>query len=208
MVRMRSTNISWVDLPVEKTVLVIVDMQNEFLREGGSRYVGPHSKETVRSVLNLLERARAAGVRVIFIQSTRYQDSPEHKVFGVKSHLIEGSWGHKIIEELEPKEGETVIKKFSHDPFNNTPFEELLSQMASDPTTLHVVVTGVMTNICVYHTVTGLSVRNYRVYVPVDCCCSTDAASHEWALRQFAHPAYSYNVTLTESDKINFVKNS
>lgn len=192
-------------VPARKSILVIVDMQNEFLKEGGPRFVGETANSVIRKVESLLRKARASNVVRIFLQSTRYDESPEHRIFHRSKHLIEGSWGHKIVEELSPREDEIIVKKFSHDPFNQTELERILSeQMDGNPWDYHVVVGGVVTNVCVYETVTGFSVRNFRVYLPIDCTTSPDPDLHEAALRMLYYPAYSYNVLLTKEEEVRF----
>jgi hypothetical protein len=67
-----------------------------------------------------------------------------------------------------------------------------------------IVVGGVSTNGCVDCAVTGLSNRDYSVYVPIDC---TASISEEQELMGFAHffgLGYRENVTPTRSDLIRF----
>lgn len=45
------------------------------------------------------------------------------------------------------------------------------------------VLTGVLTDICVMHTASDAAMRNYRVIVPEDCVKSVAKEAHDWAIK-------------------------
>jgi nicotinamidase-related amidase len=185
------------------TVLVVVDMENEFCKQGGKLYDPEGVDEVVPRLQHLLGRGREAGVQVIFVQSVRSPNSPEFSRFGQIPILLKGTWGAQFIEELAPGEGEPVVEKETHDCFYKTGMDPLLERLKIQPETHSIIVGGINANICVYHAVIGFHIRHYNTLVPFDCCAGS-LAGREMLKSQMTDPAYRYNVTLTQSDEINF----
>ena len=89
-----------------RTALIVVDMQNDFVKEGGSLVV-PDAEGTIPTIRGLLDGARRSGAKVVFTQDTHTEGDPEWDIW--PDHAHEGSWGWQIVDELEPREGEVVI---------------------------------------------------------------------------------------------------
>ena len=189
------------ELPVESTGLVIVDMQVE-----GCEKHGPGVKPVTQKIRALLDRFREANGRIIHIQSVRSKDHPEFTVFGRKYALLENSPGVEFVEELKPLPGEVVVQKFSHDCFYRTAMEQTLERLDLRPCRDTIVITGIGSNNCVYHTVIGFHVRNYFTLVPEDCIHATKPEGQAFALSQFRSSAYNFNVTVTFSDRIEVLR--
>jgi nicotinamidase-related amidase len=186
-----------VDLPLEHTGLIIVDMQ----AEGCERH-GPGVKPVIQKIRSLVERFRQANGKIIHIQSVRPKDHPEFTFFGKEYSLIEDTPAVAFVEGLEPQPGEIAVKKYSHDCFYLTTMEEQLKKLDLRGCRDHVVVTGIGTNNCVYHTVIGFHIRNFYVHVPEDCIHASRADGQQFALNQFRSPAYNFNVTVTRSENM------
>ena len=189
------------ELPIESTGLVIVDMQVE-----GCEKHGPGVKPVTQKIRALLDRFREANGRIIHIQSVRSKDHPEFTVFGRKYALLENSPGVEFVEELKPLPGEVVVQKFSHDCFYRTAMEQTLERLDLRPCRDTIVITGIGSNNCVYHTVIGFHVRNYFTLVPEDCIHATKPEGQAFALSQFRSSAYNFNVTVTFSDRIEVLR--
>ena len=43
-----------------------------------------------------------------------------------RPHVIKGTWGHEVIDELKPKEGDHVLDKCKMDAFWGTPLDGIL----------------------------------------------------------------------------------
>jgi nicotinamidase-related amidase len=185
------------ELPTENTALIIVDMQ----AEGCERH-GPEMKAVIQKIRSLLERFREANGKIIHIQSVRPKNHPEFTFFGKEYSLIEDTPAVAFVEGLEPRAGEVVVKKYSHDCFYLTTMEEQLKKLDLRGCRDHVVVTGIGTNNCVYHTVIGFHIRNFYVHVPQDCIHASRPDGRQFALNQFRSPAYNFNVSVTQSENI------
>jgi nicotinamidase-related amidase len=65
-----------VELPADRTAVLVVDMQNDFVHEKGALRV-PAAAATVGPIRDLLSRARKAEVQVIFTQDWHSPDDEE-----------------------------------------------------------------------------------------------------------------------------------
>ena len=166
-----------VELAASRTALIVVDMQNDFVMEEGRLHV-PAAKETVAACALLLARARAAGARVVFTQDTHEEGDPEWAIWG--EHARKGSWGWRIVDDLAPQPGETVIEKVRYDAFYATPLDHLLRLWGVDT----VVLCGTVANICVHYTAASAALRWYSVVVVVDGISALEPFDHHSALRQ------------------------
>ena len=162
-----------------RTALVIVDMQNDFVAQGGSLRV-PDAQSTIPAISTLLELWRAYGMRVVFTQDTHRDGDPEWRIW--PEHAREGSWGWQIVDALAPAPDETVIPKVRYDGFYGTPLDHLLRLWGV--TTL--VICGTVANICVHYTAASAALRWYDVIVPRDAVSALDPFDLESSLRQTA----------------------
>ncbi|MBI3089631.1 MAG: cysteine hydrolase [Candidatus Tectomicrobia bacterium] len=190
-----------IELAPESTALVIVDMENEFCKPSGKKYIGPQAEGAIRGTAALLRRCRDAGAPVIYVRSVRLPDNPVFTRFGRDHYLIEGTSGPVIVPEVAPLPGEPVVDKHTHDCFYNTRMDALLASMGITPETHAIIVTGVVSTVCVYHAVLGFHVRHFRSVLPLDCTTGPEGAE-AFILEQLGGPAYNYNVTLTTSDRL------
>jgi ureidoacrylate peracid hydrolase len=145
---------------------------------------------------------RRAGGRVAHTQSVRSPDALEFTVFKNTVRKLEGSWGAALIDELKPADDEPLIVKRTHDCFYRTEMEFLLSRLGMPPGEGRVVVTGISTRNCIQSAVTAFSVRDYHVYVPMDCTAQRDEKEILQAFSLFTSFGYRHNVTMTRSDLI------
>ena len=168
-----------VEVDPARTALIVVDMQNDFVSDGGSLQV-PDAGGTVPAIARLLELARARGMRVVFTQDTHRDGDPEWEIW--PPHTREGSWGWEIIDQLAPLAEETVIRKLRYDAFYGTSLDHLLRLWGI--TTL--VLCGTVANICVHYTAASAALRWYDVVIPRDAVSALDPFDLESSLRQTA----------------------
>ncbi|HEU4976272.1 MAG TPA: isochorismatase family cysteine hydrolase [Baekduia sp.] len=161
------------------TALVVVDMQHDFVSAGGSLLV-PDAAATVPRIARLLELARRSGMRVVFTQDTHGEGDPEFAIW--PEHAREGTWGWEIVEELAPRDDETVLRKPRYDGFYGTPLDHLLRQWG----TRTLIICGTVANICVHYTAASAAIRWYRVIVPRDAVSALDPFDLAASLRQTA----------------------
>ena len=178
-----------VRLDPEKTALIVVDMQNDFVKEGGSLLV-PDAEGTIPGIQDLLELARGSGMRVVYTQDTHGEGDPEWEIW--PEHAREGSWGWRIVDELAPRESETVIRKVRYDGFYATHLDHFLRIWGVE----ELVICGTVANICVHYTAASAALRWYGVVVPKDATSALDPFDLESSLRQ---TAFLFDGRITES---------
>ena len=192
-----------VDLDPAKTLLLIVDMENESCHPNGNR-----SSERVAGIIpdivKLRDRVREAGGRVVHTQSVRRPDALEFTLFNNVIRKMEGTWAAEFVEALRPEAGEPVIVKYTHDCFYRTEMEQVLDSLGMHPGDARIIVTGIAARGCVQTAVMGFSVRDYYVYVPMDCTAQKEEKEILQAFTLFTGFGYRYNVTMTQSDLIRF----
>lgn len=180
----------WVD--PARTALIVVDMQNDFVNEGGTLRV-PDAQATIPAIQRLLARARDAGMRVVFSQDTHDTGDPEWTIWPAHAH--EGTWGWRIVEDLQPRDDEVVIRKLRYDAFYGTPLDHLLRLWGVET----LVLCGTVANICVHYTAASAALRWYRVIIPRDAVSALDDFDMESSLRQ---TAFLFAGTITRSDGV------
>lgn len=164
-------------LPVRESAVIVVDMQNDFVKPGGKLRV-PTAEATVPAISRLLSNARAKGVRVFYTQDTHWPGDPEFEIWG--EHVLYKSWGWQIVDELKPTERDIVIMKTRYDGFYGTPLEDLLRAYKIKYT----VIVGTVANICVLHTAGSAALRGFKVVMPMDGVSALNDFDYYSALRQ------------------------
>lgn len=184
---------------IDKSALIIVDMQNDFVHpDGGFAHAAREAPEagidmpflmgTIPHVKRLADAFRTAGRPVVYIAhmvKPDYSDAqwPYWRLGiqpgGPRTFIVEGTWGAQIVDELKPQDGEHLVIKKGFGGFANTPLDTILRTM--DVTTC--VVTGVTTCVCVSTTVRGGVEHNYRMILVKDAVAEVNRATHEAELQ-------------------------
>ncbi len=183
------------------TALVIIDMQRDFLEpEGFGEMLGNDVsllQRVIEPLQGVLAAARDAGMLVIHTREGHrpdLADCPPSKLArgggemtigspGPKGRiLVRGEFGHGIVEELGPIEGEVVLDKPGKGAFYATDLELLLR----NGSVTHLIVTGVTTEVCVHTTVREANDRGFECLVLSDCCGSYFPEFHEIGLKMIA----------------------
>ena len=168
----------------ERTALLVIDMQRDFLQPGGfGELLGNDVSLLARAVAptqRVLAAARAAGVMVVHTREGHrpdLSDCPPAKrrrgrlAVGIGDQgpmgrvLVRGEAGHGIVPELAPVDGEPVIDKPGKGAFYATDLEATLRNRGIES----LWVTGVTTEVCVNTTVREANDRGFECLVLEDC---------------------------------------
>jgi len=169
-----------------RCVLIIQDMQNDVMMDGGAwadTGAPEHAKEqnVVENVKRLADTCRSKGIPVLHVWYIVEEGAPGLKLNaglfqGVKETggLVRGSWGAAPAEGLEPEEGDLVVEKMRMNAWEGTRLESLLKGLGRDT----VIVTGAWTNMSVEHTARTGADKGYYMVVPEDGCSTMNADWH------------------------------
>ncbi|BCU70455.1 cysteine hydrolase family protein [Stygiolobus caldivivus] len=184
-----------IELEPSKTALVIVDMQNDFVRREGKLYV-PKAEETIPAIKKLIQKARESSTYIIYTQDWHMKDDPEFKIWG--EHALAGTWGAEIVDELRPEKDDFIIKKYRYDAFFETPLDYILRVKGIK----NVIMTGTVANICVLHTAGSAALRWYNVVVAKDGISALTDFDYYASLRQVD---FLYKGKISTSAGIKFI---
>src|SRR6202043_953708 len=182
----------------DKTALIIIDMQRDFLEPGGFGAALGNDVARLQAAVGpcraVLDAVRQLGLLVIHTREGHrpdLTDAPPHKVergdpknrIGARGPmgriLIRGEPGHDIIPELYPLSTEPVIDKPGKGAFYQTDLELMLRNRGIET----LLVCGVTTEVCVNTTVREANDRGFRCIVLSDCCASYFPEFHDMGLR-------------------------
>ena len=161
-----------------KRALVVVDMIEDFVHEGGALYCGPSMARIVPVIQREITRARDATETVVYLTDNHLPDDAEFQVF--PPHAIAGTKGAEIVPELAPGTDDIVIPKRRYSGFFGTDLDITLRERGVD--TLRLV--GDCTNICVLYTAADARNLGYAVEVVEAGVTSFDEEAHRDALRE------------------------
>ena len=160
-----------------KVALVVADMLNDFLDPQGALFVGPRGRDIIPFVAQKIEEVRAQGWVVVFVCDAHAPDDREFKHFA--PHAVKGSWGARVIPELELKPGDYRVAKTRYSAFAHTDLDDILKQEQ----VTRVEVVGVCTSICVLETVKELFDRDIPALVYRQGVADFDPEAHAFALK-------------------------
>ena len=168
------------------TALLMIDMQRDFVEPKGFGEMLGNDVSLVRRCIapcvRVLAAARQAGLFVIHTREGHRPDLsdclPAKLTRGGKTFigeagpmgriLVRGEYGHDIIPELYPIEGEPIIDK----PGKGAFFDTDLGLILRTRDIQSLIVCGVTTEVCVQTTAREANDRGFEVLVPEDCCAS------------------------------------
>jgi ureidoacrylate peracid hydrolase len=170
----------------DNTVLVIVDMQKDFLDDGAACFI-PGGRSVVPATEKLLSAFRAANLPVIHVITVWKADGVNMSPFTTSEELMkrglrEGEPGTDPVDELTPRPNEYVVRKTRYSGFFQTELESLLRSLG----VVYVVTVGVATNYCVRSTVHDAAFRDFHPIVVSDCTTSYTQEEHLQTLKDLA----------------------
>lgn len=182
---------------VADPALLIVDMQNDFVRAGAPLEV-PSARATIPAIRSLIEDFRARGLPVVYTRFlSRDADnllwlwSPQchpdtracwpgfRRRYGDADGLLDCA---AVIDELAPEAGDLVVDKYGYGAFHDTDLDDRLR--ASGVRSL--IVAGTVTQICVEETAREAFHHDYRTTVVADAVSSFAPGLHAATLENLA----------------------
>jgi len=164
-------------------VLVVVDMQNDFI----SGSLGTEEAQAiVPKVVAKIKAYESQGQKVIYTRDTHTEDylqSAEGKKLPVE-HCIIGEWGWQLEKRLqEGLSPEAMI--IDKETFGSTQLASIIKELAEKEPELEVELVGLCTDICVISNALMIKAFAPEIAISVDssCCAGVTPESHENALK-------------------------
>ena len=174
-----------------KTALVVVDMQNYFMKQGFLAAC-PMAIDIVPSINHMAEQLREKGGVVVWVQTTSSPEATKgwsiyRELFSSENwdrrntELGEDHEGYALWPELTTRESDLYVKK--------TRFSAFISGSSDIDSQLRVrgidtlLISGVATNVCCEATARDAMMLNYRTTMVSDGLASTAIDLHENALK-------------------------
>ena len=182
---------------LDNSAVVVVDIQNDFVHPAGKVGVQPDTDMTpllsaVDEINRLIVAARDTSTPVAYVRVTHSPsvDAPSYRaryeIRGMSPDDLlcaDGSWGADFFEGLlAPETGDLVVTKHGYDAFAVDHLAARLRELGVDT----VIVTGVVTELCVLGTVTGGFEQGFHIVVPRETTASVDSEAAEAALKLIA----------------------
>ena len=163
-----------------RVAVVLVDVIDDLGFPGGERLL-PAALAAAGRIRDLVDRARAAGVPVIFANDHfgRWRED-FHAV--LERALRPGSRGRPIAELLRPAPEDYFVLEPKHSAFFATPLEVLLGYLGART----LVLAGFSGNMCLLYTAVDATMRGFEVLAPADCTASLDPEANRAALEHLA----------------------
>jgi len=169
-----------IELPLARTAVIVVDMQNGYASPGGYRDLAGKDIGPARSVIDrtkdVLASAREAGLAIVYLQngwdselknsggpgSPNWYKSNPLKLMRSRAELrgrilTEGSWDYEFVQGLQPASGDFVVPKARYSGFCGTDLDNLLRSRQIR----HLVFVGIASNVCVESTIRDAYFREY-----------------------------------------------
>jgi ureidoacrylate peracid hydrolase len=173
--------------PSNRTGVLLIDMQNDFLHPQGAYGQGgqslPDAGGLMVRIRAVVDVARHANVPVFASRFTLVPGRDgqpliaEHlrrlRPFLSAQHFVPGSWGHGVIDEMGTVDG--VVDKVAYSAFAHTHLEWLLRKFGID----ELLVGGIVTNGGVASTVRDAHVKEFHVTVLSDGCGAFSSDAHQ-----------------------------
>ena len=177
---------SSLSVEARRSALIIQDMQNDVVMEGGA-FASSGSPEHCRQQNNIANIARLAeicrdkGVMVIHVWFVVEpgapgvtMNAPLFRGLWEANALVRDTWGVAPVPGLEPKTGDFVVTKMRMSAWEGTSLETILKSGGRDT----IINTGAWTNMSVEHTARTGADKGYHIITPEDCCSTMNADWH------------------------------
>jgi nicotinamidase-related amidase len=176
--------------------LVVVDMQNDFVRVGAALEV-PEARETITVQRELIAFCRRREIPIVY---TKFVAGPGRTLIWEWSPMLAPPlcccWKGRhryysdvgkaldctdIIEEIYPEPTDPIVEKFGYGAFHNTNLDDLLKARHVES----LLITGTVTHICVEETAREALKRGYKTTIVSDAVSSYMPDLHAATLKNF-----------------------
>jgi nicotinamidase-related amidase len=158
-----------------KFALLLIDVINDFDFAEADQLL-KYTRPMARNLLRLKRRAQKAGVPVVYVNDNfgRWKSDFRRTV----EHCALHGRGREVVELLRPEENDYFVLKPKHSGFFSTTLETLLRYLETQT----LILTGIAGNFCVLFTANDAYMRDFNLFVPLDCTVSNTKKGNDSAL--------------------------
>jgi nicotinamidase-related amidase len=161
-----------------KTALLLIDVINDFDFPEGDQLL-KLALPVGKNIAVLKRRAKAGGIPAIYVNDNFGRWRSDFKK--IVAHCREANArGKEFVDLLVPDEEDYFVLKPKHSGFYSTTLDLLLTHLDAR----NLILTGIAGNNCVLVTANDAYMRDYKVFVPVDCVVSNTEEENDYALKQ------------------------
>ena len=190
LMRIRGDLRLYKDLKPSKTALVIIDMQNAFVAEGGVIEVAA-SRDIIPAINKMASGCRDLGMPVIWIRSHHPKVGDDWRHFfdhfvhpdrkdAAAAMLSEDAPTSRFYADMDVRDEDYVVIKNRYSCLipGSSSLERLLRSQGCDT----IILAGTKTNICVESTARDAMMLDFRVVVLSDATAALTAEEHQASL--------------------------
>lgn len=175
----------------QKTALLLIDLQNE----GGTSNV-EGMEQILKKTATLIEKCRELDIPIIY---TRHINRGDAVGLANKEPLNAGGeplYYHdktdaiEIADLIKPEPHDIIIDKYRYSGF----YESSLALMLKSLGVEHLIIGGVLTDVCVLSTAMDAYYRDYRISLVEDICGTTTEGAHMAAVLMMANWIYDIEI--------------
>lgn len=177
------------------TALLLIDLQNE---DGTSAVVGMDG--ILQNTKKVLDICRDVGILVIYTRHINRADGialanrEPVDAKGEPLYYHSESSAIEIADLIRPEDGDLIVDKYRYSGFYESNLDLLLKGLGIQ----HLIVGGVLTDVCVLSTVMDAYYRDYQVSLVEDLCGTTTEGAHMAAMLMMANWIYDLEVYQTD----------
>ncbi len=165
-------------IDLQNTALLIIDLQNDFVRKGAPMEV-EDARTSLPKVNSLIETARQKSIPIIYTKflsgpskTLLWNWSPQIEEFGacrrdLKRYYVDidsERYCADVVDEIYPQANDYIVDKYGYSAFKNTNLKDIL--LSEGITSL--IIVGTVTQICVADTVHDAFGLGFKVLVVSD----------------------------------------
>lgn len=180
-----------VSLNLQKTALLLIDLQ----KEGGTSNVAGMDRILQKTAL-LIKSCREMNIPIIYTRHINRGDAIGLANNEPLNALCEPLYYHdntdsiEVADLIKPEPHDIIIDKYRYSGFHESSLDLMLKSLGVE----HLLIGGVLTDVCVISTVMDAYYRDYQVSLIEDICGTTTEGAHMAAVLMMANWIYDLQI--------------
>jgi len=180
-----------VKLNLQKTALLLVDLQ----KEGGTSNVAGMDQILQKTAL-LIKKCREMNIPIIYTRHINRGDAiglankEPLNTLGEPLYYHDKTDAIEVADLIKPEPHDIIIDKYRYSGFHESSLDLMLKGLGIE----HLLIGGVLTDVCVISTVMDAYYRDYQVSLVEDICGTTTEGAHMAAVLMMANWIYDIQI--------------